>query len=866
MKLYETLSLFGIKIMKIVFLPKSTERCIDTLWLSYNSLLNLNMTDPIDKKLNEKRDNLDAMLDEADSSSVLPTNESQDDEDAIDRLLMNADFDVDDALIQAEANKDVDELDDFLSFDDFGANFNEPKMVRQDSPGTAAVETEQSEQAVGSSAFTQSNEQEGDEDALDRLLMSVEFDADGAPVQSNSDVHEALEQAEEPSSAVIEDEFDDSFGLSDDFDESDMIQKDELEGPAPEDLIAPSLVEEPSMEVDAVVTETPDDFSDFSDFIESDIMSLAGSGESGPTTEDSSSDDVADLSDEVDDFSGVDFDESDLIRDDEVETSADLVVPNEQFSDDNDNLFPDTGLDTKDALVQADEKTEALDDAVAALPDEVDDFSGYGDDFDASGLIQDDENSFANLFADADSDSEGALEQTGGKKDAMGDDSDLSKIDNFFQLDEVSDDFSKEMEATQLAGTDKLSTEEDDFLLPDFDITADTEISEIGSDDAGIQEDEFADAFGDTDFLNEDATMPAFEPELQSSGNEAVAESKPKQTADTVIDDTGDVILSPFGFEREDIKKQLEDAENKVKKAKIFGYVALGFGVVALSAAAALGVMTHSAKTEVSKLTEDVSALEADLAKIVANNPNAEINAMVNSVVQLNQQVYGFITELKGNPQFPVDLLNTKVPDIAVKQDRVSKALDMLQAKIGDSEEKWSLASSDVEPAKVEVEPAPAPVKDGNVQEHEPTKKEGVAHEHAPIKEKAMHGTAPAKAEVIPEAVPAKVKAKPETVTAKPAYATKSVIKQDARRVIKQEVDGKWGVNLIAFKQEWFAKSKAAEFARLGVIAEVVPVREKNVTMYRLRAGGFKSKAEAVSNTAKLKKALNLDSVWVSDN
>jgi cell division protein FtsN len=129
-----------------------------------------------------------------------------------------------------------------------------------------------------------------------------------------------------------------------------------------------------------------------------------------------------------------------------------------------------------------------------------------------------------------------------------------------------------------------------------------------------------------------------------------------------------------------------------------------------------------------------------------------------------------------------------------------------------------------------------------------------------------MHGTAPAKAEAIPEVVLAKVKAKPETVTAKPAYATKSVIKHDARRVIKQEVYGKWGVNLIAFKQEWFAKSKAAEFARLGVITEVVPVREKNVTMYRLRAGGFKSKAEAVSNTAKLKKTLNLDSVWVSDN
>jgi len=70
----------------------------------------------------------------------------------------------------------------------------------------------------------------------------------------------------------------------------------------------------------------------------------------------------------------------------------------------------------------------------------------------------------------------------------------------------------------------------------------------------------------------------------------------------------------------------------------------------------------------------------------------------------------------------------------------------------------------------------------------------------------------------------------------------------------------------VAFKQEWFAKSKAAEFARLGVFAEVIPVHEKNTTMYRLRVGGFKSKADAFSNTDRIKKTLNLDSVWVSDN
>ncbi|MDO9167866.1 MAG: hypothetical protein Q7U18_02050, partial [Methylobacter sp.] len=237
------------------------------------------MTDPTDKKINEKRDNLDAMLDEADTS-FHSMNEFQDDEDAIDRLLMNADLDVDNTLMPTEANKDIDELDDFLSFDDFRADFNEPKIDRQDSPQAAEVEAEPTtEQAVQRSSFTQSNESEGDEDDLDRLLMSVNFDADGAPVYSDMSVLEELEQAAENPSTVVD---------------------DELDASASEDLV-----------VDA-----PDDFSDFSDFMDADIIP--------------SVDDVAVLSDEVDDFSAVDFDESALLQDDEVETSVDLIAPNDE--------------------------------------------------------------------------------------------------------------------------------------------------------------------------------------------------------------------------------------------------------------------------------------------------------------------------------------------------------------------------------------------------------------------------------------------------------------------------------------------------------------------------------------------------------
>ena len=1033
------------------------------------------MTDPKDKNLNNTRDNfnvdLDAMLDEAESFSR-PTNAQQDDEDSIDRLLINADFDEDDAFIQAEANKNAgvakeiqqhDELDDFLSFDGFEASLNEPEMLRQDLSSTAAVETVESEQAVeNSSSVPFNNQEEDDEDDLDRLLMSVDLDEDDALVQPDVSGTEELDPVEESLSAPVEDELDDFFGLSDDFDEADMIRDDEAEASVPvaEDLIASTVIETSGVEADAgladelgydeiedsadsVVSNKPitddaddlilgagfdseealeqtdekteelenvadlaaeddsfvgygDDF-DVSDLIQGDEnetsaesvainetetlsndadVLLAGAGvdfeEALEQTDEKTEEleNVADLAAEDDSFVGYgdDFDVSDLIQGDENETSAESVAINETetLSNDADVLLAGAGVDFEEALEQTDEKTEELEN-VADLAAEDDSFVGYGDDFDVSDLIQDDENetsaesvatnelltdeddglvgygddsdvsdliqddedeasadliasseqqksvddesfnnlqddenSFDSLFADAGFDAEDALGQAVGKNDAIGDDSDLSEIDDFFQLDEVSDDFSKQIDK-QLAEAGDLSTEEDDFLLPDFDITADMDISEIG-DDAGIQveeEDEFADAFGDTDFLNEDITAQASEPkvaEQQPSVNETITESKPKQTADTVIENIDDVKLSPFGFEQEDIKKQLKDAENKVKKAKIFSYVALGFGAVALSAAAGLGVMTYRAKAEVSKLTEAFSTLESDLAKSAANSPSEEVDAMRSSVVELNQQVDGFMAELKGDPKFSGDLLSTKLPDIVAKQALVSKALNMLQVKIGDLEVKASLAPPDIALPKLEVAHESA-VKEENTQEHESTKeavahehpsakevaaqehmqikevadghkptKENVADAHAPTKERAKHVITPVKVETAPEVEPATKKIQPKTVEVKPIIPKKAIIKQKSKKVLKQESYGIWGVNLIAFNQEWFAKSQAAEFARKGIFAEVVPVRDHNKTMYRLRVGGFKSKAEAVSNTARIKKALNLDNVWVSNH
>jgi prefoldin subunit 5 len=79
-----------------------------------------------------------------------------------------------------------------------------------------------------------------------------------------------------------------------------------------------------------------------------------------------------------------------------------------------------------------------------------------------------------------------------------------------------------------------------------------------------------------------------------------------------------------------------------------------------------------------------------------------------------------------------------------------------------------------------------------------------------------------------------------------------------------QPVQENWAVNLIAFKQDWYAKRKAEEFAAKGVPAQVSKSELKGENWYRLSVDGFKSQYEAAGYAAKVKKTLNLDSVWVA--
>lgn len=89
-----------------------------------------------------------------------------------------------------------------------------------------------------------------------------------------------------------------------------------------------------------------------------------------------------------------------------------------------------------------------------------------------------------------------------------------------------------------------------------------------------------------------------------------------------------------------------------------------------------------------------------------------------------------------------------------------------------------------------------------------------------------------------------------------------------AKPVVKKAVKPaeNWVVNLIAYRQDWYAARKAEEFAAQGVPAKVNKVISKGENWYRLAVDGFNSQYEAAAYAARVKKILNLDSVWVAKN
>ncbi|MGR9115069.1 MAG: SPOR domain-containing protein [Gammaproteobacteria bacterium] len=88
----------------------------------------------------------------------------------------------------------------------------------------------------------------------------------------------------------------------------------------------------------------------------------------------------------------------------------------------------------------------------------------------------------------------------------------------------------------------------------------------------------------------------------------------------------------------------------------------------------------------------------------------------------------------------------------------------------------------------------------------------------------------------------------------------KPIAKKSSGKVTGAE---KWSVNLVSFRQKWYANRKAAEFAKNGIPVEVIAVQVNGEPWYRLTVKGFKTKTEASAYATRIKKSFNLDSIWL---
>jgi len=84
------------------------------------------------------------------------------------------------------------------------------------------------------------------------------------------------------------------------------------------------------------------------------------------------------------------------------------------------------------------------------------------------------------------------------------------------------------------------------------------------------------------------------------------------------------------------------------------------------------------------------------------------------------------------------------------------------------------------------------------------------------------------------------------------------------RKAVKSVAVQEWVVNLVSFKQRWYTDKKVLEYKQKGIPAEVTSIDVQGVEWFRVRVIGFKNKAEAAVYAIKMKKSLNLNSVWVS--
>ena len=406
------------------------------------------------------------------------------------------------------------------------------------------------------------------------------------------------------------------------------------------------------------------------------------------------------------------------------------------------------------------------------------------------------------------------------------------ELENMTEIDEFSDE-----PATN-------STDNSNFLLADFDISADDDLDLEASplsnsvEPPTVEPDlPLAEAASTNDTLPEesieDSSSEAFFPAPSLPNDEPISE--PPQASRGLDDEsaaliaqqaaaiaslttqiqsltkqqsvlTRDLHTKPNQEELNSCLESIEGLQTEQKKTKrsvdaisvkkpVSAYVANGIAAVALLIGIGLAVQVYIASSQVTQLVEMMNALQTQITTGPANDAaeKAMLQKQVDELTRLNSANTEQIAELSkalhsggegGHAAAPGGDTGNQFTQLSNQDMQMGAAIEALQHKVAALEK----------------------------------------------------GKAPA------------------AVVAKPVVKKAEPVKEN------------WVVNLVAFKQDWYAKRKAEEFATKGVPAKVMKTETKGESWYRLSVDGFGSQYEAAAYAARVKKTLNLDAVWVNKN
>jgi cob(I)alamin adenosyltransferase len=336
-----------------------------------------------------------------------------------------------------------------------------------------------------------------------------------------------------------------------------------------------------------------------------------------------------------------------------------------------------------------------------------------------------------------------------------------------------------EAPAESMTEIDEFAESEDDFLMADFDISADESEEPVAQENYASLADEPESTrvmpAEPAAQLVDSAEMQAMSERLEKLENELADYSQ--SSSNDKAAEQNEVLEKSLNSQ----KKILRETAEASGKLKILSISSLVIGVLALIIGVVVLVMTMEVPAELEEVQNTIMDIEDGLA---VPDPNTQT----------------------------IQALQTTVGELQAENVKLTTTLTQLEQQIADN------------------------------------KKQSIALLKADLAQQLLEITGQLSA--LEEKV-AKTRVVQQRVTS-------------TRKIARKPKVQEWVVNLVSFKQRWYTDNKVAEFKKKGIPAEVLAVDIGGVEWYRIRVVGFKDKMAAGSYAVKIKKSLNLSSVWVS--